>query len=51
MEITESLKQVRSRYGNVISKNIFDTFVSLDWTKTYKYVFKMCQLYESGYHF
>lgn len=51
MEITESLKQAKSRYGNVIPKNIFDTFVSLDWTKTYKYVFKMCQLYESGYHF
>lgn len=51
MEITESLKQAKSRYDNVIPKNIFDTFVSLDWTKTCKYVFKICQLYESGYHF
>lgn len=51
MEITESLKQAKTKYEKIIPQNIFDAFVSLDWTKTYKYILKMCQLYDTGYDF
>lgn len=49
--IEESLRLAREKYGNIIPNSIFDKFITIDKSKTYKYVYKMCELYQEGYSF
>lgn len=47
--LLESLKTARAEFGSKIPNIIFDRFTKLDWTSTYKFIYKMCELYDNGY--
>lgn len=45
MIINESLKSARRKYKDLIDIDIFASFVNADFSKSYKYVEKMCEIY------
>lgn len=49
--IEESLRAAREKFGNDIPSDIIDKFIGADKSKTYKFVYKMCKLYQEGYSF
>lgn len=48
MIINESLKSARRKYKEIIDINIFTSFANADFSKSYKYVEKMCEVFHNN---